>query len=66
MIFLAILGVAVYIILPLHFVMWLLERNDYKIFGWDADIYLVGVGTIFFLLALGIQILAWVGVFNVS
>ena len=60
MILLAILGIAAYFILPLMLVMWLLERNDYMLFGWDADIYLVGWGTVFVELALGAQILYWV------
>ena len=60
MILLAMLGIAAYFILPLMLVMWLLERNDYKIFRWDADVQLVGWGTVLVELAFAAQILYWV------
>lgn len=61
MILLIILGVALYFILPLIIVMWLLEKNDYMIFGWDADIHLVGWGFVFIEFAFFVQILSWAG-----
>ncbi len=60
MILLTILGIAAYFILPLMLVMWLLERNNYMIFGWDVDVEIVGWVTIAVELALGIQIVDWI------
>ncbi len=60
MILLTILGIAAYFILPLMLVMWLLERNNYMIFGWDVDVDIVGWVTIAVELALGIQIVDWI------
>ena len=63
MILLIILGVALYFILPLIIVMWLLKKNDYMIFGWDADIPLVGWGVVLIEFAFLMQILSWAGFF---
>ena len=59
MILLLLLGIIVYFVLPLVISLWLLERNDYRIFGWDVDVVLVGWGIVLIELALFIQIIVW-------
>lgn len=59
MILLILLGTALYFILPLYFIMYLLEKNNFMIFKWDADVYLVGWVTLLIELGLFIFILDW-------
>jgi hypothetical protein len=63
MILLIILGIASYFLLPLLIVMWLLEKNDYMIFGWSANVPLVGWGFVLVEFAFFVQILSWTGFF---
>ena len=65
MIFLIIIASALYFILPVVFVMIILEKYDYKIWGYELDIHITGWGMIFVELAFFIQILKWISDANV-
>lgn len=59
MIFITIIGVVLYFILPQLFVIWLLDLNNYKIFKCDVDPVSIGLFLAILQVAMMVQFLVW-------
>lgn len=65
MIFIFLIGMIAYFVLPIILFFWIIDKNGNKIFGWyDPPTELVGWGIVLIKLALFIQILDWLGYLN--
>jgi|DEB0MinimDraft_10_1074344.scaffolds.fasta_scaffold03177_2 hypothetical protein len=57
---LIIIGIIAYFVIPLALTVRFLERNDYKVFGIEVDVYLSGLVVLLFEFIIAMQILFWV------